>query len=87
MINFSDSGVLIATDELFDINETVILDFNIGEREVVVGMVLRTEKAENGSLAHRVAIKFDSVSKEQQDRFYRYIMTRQVKNIKRGWPN
>jgi c-di-GMP-binding flagellar brake protein YcgR len=83
MINFSDGGMLIATDAEFEKNESVVLDFSIGDNETVEGVVLRTEKMENGRHSFRVAIEFSNADRAQRERFYRFITEQQSEKMKR----
>ncbi len=78
MINFSDGGMLIATDVDLMPGDSVSLDFSIGERETVGGVVLRKEKVEYGRPRFKVAIAFNNASKDQKDRFYNFIMAKQI---------
>jgi c-di-GMP-binding flagellar brake protein YcgR len=83
MINFSDGGMLIATNESFDKNETVTLDFSIGRHETVQGVVLRTEKMRDGMYRFRAAIAFSTAGRAQKERFYRFITEKQMEKMQR----
>ncbi len=79
MINFSGGGMLIATDERLDTDESVILDFSLDGCETVRGVVRRAEASENAGCADCAfvaAIEFDSADSAQRERFYRFIMVR-----------
>ncbi len=78
MINFSDGGMLIATDAEIDIGESMVLDFDIGNHETVKGVVLRKEKVEFGRPRFRAAIEFNDADKSQKERFYRFITEKQM---------
>ncbi len=83
MVNFSDGGMLIATDESLDQNERVTLDFSIGEPETVEGKVIRSETVPNGRHKYHVAIQFGNASDAQKERFYRFIMQKQLEKRRR----
>ncbi len=78
MVNFSDGGMLVATDASLDSGEIVTLDFSIGDRETVRGVVLRTERVEFGRPKYRIAIEFSNADQEQKERFYKFIVNKQV---------
>jgi CheY-like chemotaxis protein len=76
MINFSDRGMLVSTDEDLDVGETITLEFNIERHETVNGTVLRTALAENENLRFEAAISFERASQEQKERFLQFIKER-----------
>ncbi len=78
MVNFSDGGMLLATDLNLEAGENITLDFDLGARETVGGVVLRTEKVEFGRLRFRAAIEFIDADKAQKERFYRFITEKQM---------
>jgi c-di-GMP-binding flagellar brake protein YcgR len=78
MMNFSDGGMLLAADMLFEKNERVTLEFNIGSSEIAEGTVLRAERAVSGGWQFHIAVRFENVSAEQKERFYRYILSKQL---------
>ncbi len=78
MINFSDGGMLISTDINLVQGENVTLDFSIGEHETVGGNVLRVERTEYARPRYRAAIAFNNATIDQKERFYRFIMDKQV---------
>ena len=77
MINFSDGGMLIATDVELKNEENITLDFSIGDRETVEGVVLRTEET-LGRPRFSAAIEFSNAGMEQKERFYKFIMEKQI---------
>jgi len=79
MLNFSDGGILFATDEIFDIGEIINLTFDIGtvEPESITAEVLRVEKPYKGIFKHNIAVKFRHKCQKQKGRFYRYIVVQQ----------
>jgi hypothetical protein len=76
MVNFSDSGMLISTDEVLENGETIILEFNIDRHETVNGTVLRTVLTENDGFRYEAAISFERASQEQKERFLQFIKER-----------
>jgi CheY-like chemotaxis protein/Tfp pilus assembly protein PilZ len=78
MINFSDGGMLIATDERLEIGESITLNFSIGESETVQGAVLRVENTGNQKCPFETAIEFKSADREQKERFHRFITQKQM---------
>ena len=98
MLNFSDSGMLFAANETFEIGEKIILAFDIGMNETIAAEVLRceriervdteptstmTENSEAKTYHHKTAVKFNHKCKKQKDRFYKYIVNQQRERIKR----
>lgn len=84
MINFSDGGMLFATDEDIEKSEKITLTFNMGQTtETVEGMALRTERVEEGKYLFRVAVKFRITDKTQKQRFYRHIVDMQLAERRR----
>jgi len=84
MINFSDGGVLFATNEEFTIGETVSLTFDIGESETIEAEILRFEQATTeaestgaASYRYKAAVKFLHKCQKQKNRFYKYIVAQQ----------
>jgi signal transduction histidine kinase/CheY-like chemotaxis protein len=73
MVNFSDSGMLISTNENLDIGETITLEFSIERHETVNGTVLRTVRTKDESPQFEAAISFERASREQKERFLRFI--------------
>jgi CheY-like chemotaxis protein/c-di-GMP-binding flagellar brake protein YcgR len=78
MVNISDGGMLISTDENLEKDERVTLEFTLGGKEAVEGVVLRVERAGRGDRKFRAAIQFENASAEQKERFYQYIVSRQM---------
>ncbi len=80
MVNFSDGGVLIDTNELLTEKERITLAFSIGQHETVDGVVLRTEtiESEKENYPFRAAIEFVNASKEQKERFYQFVKEKQI---------
>jgi signal transduction histidine kinase/DNA-binding response OmpR family regulator len=72
-IDFSDGGMLLATAEKLSVNEKIILEFRIQEREIVEGTILRAERAGGEQYKFLVAVQFAGISKEQKERFYQFI--------------
>jgi CheY-like chemotaxis protein len=72
VINFSVGGILIATDEKLDTDESITLIFSIDDSETVDGVVLRVNRAGNGEYEHEAAVKFENICCEQKKRFYRF---------------
>ncbi len=78
MVNFSDGGMLLATDIRLRSGGRVILEFLLDSLETVEGVVLRTKKATFGSHQFTAAIEFSSADREQKERFYRFITKTQM---------
>lgn len=83
MVNFSDGGMLVATDEDLAVNERVSVDFELDEPETVDCLVRRVEELENADTRFRAALRFESVSAKQKQQFYRYIMEKQLEKRRR----
>lgn len=85
MINFSDGGMLFATNEHIDKDEkvTITFTFDMGVPETIEGMALRLERIENGKYLFRVAVRFRNKDKAQKRRFYKYIVEMQLQERRR----
>jgi c-di-GMP-binding flagellar brake protein YcgR len=94
MVNFSDGGVLFATQEAFTLHENINLTFDIGTVGTVEAEVLRIErttvapvKTADGNVPQprpcNIAVQFLHKCQKQKDRFYRYIVTQQREIIRR----
>jgi len=77
ILNFSDGGLAFATNETFEIGETLTLTFEIGTTETVEAKVLVLEKADIEGYRHRVSTRFVHTCKSQKERFYKYIVAQQ----------
>jgi len=80
MLNFSDGGMLFASDEHFRIGEKIMLFFDTSKAESVFGTVCRTGR---GKYKHRTAVTFGSMSRAQKDRFYKFIVEQQIEQRRR----
>ena len=92
MVNFSDGGMLFATNDDYEVGENVTLSFALtlfsvdGEiPETIDGVVLRVESPYEigGAYKRNIAVKFTHKCKKQKDRFYRFIVEQQREVIKR----
>jgi c-di-GMP-binding flagellar brake protein YcgR len=77
-INFSDGGMLLVTNENLAADDMIVLNFHTVRHETVQAVVIRAEATKRGAYAFRAAVKFENVSKEQRERFYRFIWGRQL---------
>lgn len=83
MIDFSDGGMLFTTNEIIEKNEKLALTFDIGQPETIEGMALRAERIEEGKYLFRVVVQFMSKDKAQRQRFYKYIVDKQLEERRR----
>ena len=83
IIDFSDGGMLIATNENIEKGEKITLTFDMGKIETVEGLALRTERIEDGKYLFKVAVQFRNTDIAQQRRFYKYIVDMQLEQIRR----
>lgn len=83
MIDFSDGGMLFFTDENIEKDEKITLTFDLGKPETIEGMALRTVRIEEGKYLFRVAVRFRSKDKAQKQRFYQYIVQKQLEERRR----
>ena len=81
IINFSDGGMLYATNEVFEIGEIVNLTFDIGTVETTIAKILRVEKPYEGIYRYNIAVKFLHKCKLQKQRFYQYIVAQQRQKL------
>jgi len=79
MINFSDGGMLFATNEELEKGEKIALAFDIGRAETVTAVALRVESVTDGNFRYKVAVQFRIKDKDraQKQRFYKYIVEMQ----------
>lgn len=84
-INFSDGGMLFATDEYIEKGEKITLTFSIGTNEDIEAIVFRSERNPEGNFKFRTAIQFLHNDKDnsQRQRFYRYIVEKQLEERRR----
>lgn len=84
-INFSDSGMLFATDEYIEKGEKITLTFHIGRTETTEATVFRSERNIDGSYRFKTAVQFlhDDKDPTQRQRFYRYIVEKQLEERRR----
>ncbi|MGC4018650.1 MAG: flagellar brake protein [Muricomes sp.] len=85
-IDFSDSGMLFAIDENLEKGENITLTFYIGRTETIGATVIRTTKTtEEPNYKFKTAVKFswseDDLSQKQ--RFYKYIVEKQMEERRR----
>jgi len=83
IINFSDGGMLFATDENIEKGEKITLTFDMGKPETIEGMALRTQRIKDGQYLFRVAVRFRNKDICQQRRFYKYIVDKQLEERRR----
>jgi len=83
MIDVSDGGMQLATDENIEKGEKLTLTFDLGSVETVEGMALRTDRIEDGSHLFRVAVRFRYTDKVQKRRIYKLIVDRQQEERRR----
>jgi len=81
IINFSDGGALVATNEEMTTGEVFTMTFDIGTIETVKAEVLRIE-APCGIYKHSIAVKFLHKCKKQKSRFYVFIVQQQRERLR-----
>jgi len=81
IINFSDGGMLIATNEEMTVGEAITLAFDIGTIETIKAEVLRIE-APFGLYNHSIAVRFLHTCKKQKSRFYVFIIQQQRERLR-----
>lgn len=84
-INFSDGGMLFATNEYIEKGEKIALTFHIGTEETIEATVFRTERNIDENYRFKTAVQFLHSDKEptQRQRFYRYIVEKQLEERRR----
>jgi c-di-GMP-binding flagellar brake protein YcgR len=82
-VDFSDGGMLLATDEELNVNEVVTLDFHIGGHEIVDAKVLRLTASETRRPRFSAAMKFIEPGNDQKKRFYKYITEQKMRQYER----
>ncbi len=81
VLNISSGGVLVATDTELNINESITMGFFIGEREVVEGVVLRSDKLDNETHKYSAAIEFRYADEAQKERFSQFFIEKENEKI------
>ena len=89
MIDFSDGGMLFASNEEIKPEEELRLTFDIGSIETVNAVALRAEPSEDGKYKYKTAVQFMIAENVQRYRFYKYIMEKQREEQQRRhlWRN
>jgi len=83
IIDFSDGGMLFATDENIKKGEKITLTFDMGNVETVEGLALRSERIEDGKYLFKVAAQFRNTDIVQQRRFYKHLVNMQQEERRR----
>lgn len=83
VLDFSDGGMLFATNDNIENGEKITLTFDIGETETVDGLALRTESVEDWTFLFKVAAQFKNTDIVQKHRFYMYIVEKQLEEHRR----
>ena len=85
MINFSDGGMLFATNEDIEKDEKLTLTFDMGRTETIEGVAVRTKRVSGENFKYNVAIQFRHTKKDksQKQRFYKYIVDKQMEARRR----
>lgn len=84
-INFSDSGMLFSTDAILEEGTNINLTFNIGTTETVKAVIFRITPSTGWKYKYKVAVHFIGISEEaaQKNRFYKYIVGKQMEERRR----
>lgn len=83
ILNFSDGGILLAANTKLDRGDRIHLSFDIGQEEVVNAKVVRMTVMEEGLFTFNFGIQFVIKDKAQKQRFYKFIMDRQMEQRRR----
>jgi len=83
MIDFSDGGMLFATNENIERGEKISLSFDIGTVETVEAVTLRVERTMGEEYRYKAAVQFHRMEKTQKNRLYKYIADAQREMRKR----
>ena len=82
-LNLSDGGVAFFTNEIFEIGETLTLTLDIGTVETVEAKLVNIEKEAVGMYRYKASAKFIHKCKLQKDRFYKFIVARQLEILRK----
>lgn len=84
-INFSDSGMLFATNAKLEEGKTITLTFHIGRIETVEAFVFRVSPNTGLVYQYNAAVQFLNSDSDvfQKDRFYKYIVEKQLEERRR----
>jgi c-di-GMP-binding flagellar brake protein YcgR len=82
ILDISDGGALVATDEHFESGEKFTVSFSIGTDESLECVALRISEQIGAQFRFRVGVQFQNTSPRQKDRIFRFITLEQRKKLK-----
>jgi c-di-GMP-binding flagellar brake protein YcgR len=82
ILDISDGGALVATDEYFESGEKFTVAFSIGTEESLECVALRISEQIGAQFRYRVGVQFQNTAPRQKDRIFRFITLEQRKKLK-----
>jgi c-di-GMP-binding flagellar brake protein YcgR len=82
ILDISDGGALVATDEYFETGEKFTVAFSIGTDESMECVALRVSEQIGAQFRYRVGVQFQNMHQRQKDRIFRFITLEQRKKLK-----
>lgn len=82
ILDISDGGALVATDEGFETGEKFTVTFSIGTEESLECVALRIGEQIGAQFRYRVGVRFQNANPRQKDRLFRFITLEQRKKLK-----
>jgi c-di-GMP-binding flagellar brake protein YcgR len=77
ILDISDGGALVATDEHFESGEKFTVSFSIGTDESLECVALRISEQVGAQFRFRVGVQFQNMPQRQKDRIFRFITLEQ----------
>jgi len=80
LINISDGGILIASDDTYEVDERVFITVELDNKtvETLEGRVVRAVATYGvGAFKHHFSVQFEHSCNRQKDRLYKYIVDKQ----------
>ncbi len=82
ILDISDGGALVATDEHLEAGEKFTAAFSIGTEESLECVALRISEHIGAQFRFRVGVQFQNAPSRQRDRIFRFITLEQRKKLK-----
>jgi c-di-GMP-binding flagellar brake protein YcgR len=82
ILDISDGGALVATDERFEPGERFTISFSIGMDESLECVALRVSEQIGAQFRYRAGVQFENMHRRNKDRIFRFITLEQRKKLK-----
>jgi c-di-GMP-binding flagellar brake protein YcgR len=82
ILDISDGGALVATDEQFEPGDKFTMSFSIGTEESLECLALRISEQIGAQFRYRAGVQFENMHRRNKDRIFRFITLEQRKKLK-----